>query len=895
MSLTTRLKRIFSVFRRDRYLEDLRDEMDFHIATRAEKYMAGGMNRSDAFTAARQDFGSTLRFGEQSWYQWASARQDEAVHDIRYAARLMIQNKGWTAIAVLSLALGIGANAAIFSVFDALLLKSLPVKDPEQLVALRGQFHYPFFQLLGQENLFLNAFATSGTNELDVEIDNASPERAPLSLVSGAYFSVLGVPAVLGRTFTVEEDQPSAEHPVAVLSYGYWQRRFARDPAVVGKSIRIRGTAITIIGVAMPGFFGENVGRSPDVWLPLSLWPRVVAGRNLLQSPGTAWLDIIGRRRPDAAVETTEAVLTSLFRRYLTATFGPAAAEDDRQAIANAAVRLVPADKGLSNLREQFSHPIAVVFGVVALMLLIACANVANLLLARAETRRREIGLRLALGIGRGRLIRQLLTENLLLAAVSSAAGVWIAYWGNSFLLKLASTDGIPITLHAPINGRVLFFVAALSVTTATLFGLAPMWQSARLDLADFLRDARSSSSRRFGMGGSLIVVQVAISLVLLMGAGLFLKTLSNLRAVDLGFEPEQMVIIDVNPRAAGYEASRLDTFADQILEGFRAVAGASMATFSENGALMGRNSRTNRLHPDDFVAGPEGVPSSDFDVVGPDYFATMGIALVAGRDIFRTDTVSSEAVIVINQAMARRFFPGVDPVGRRMRWNVGQSPKELTVIGVAPDVKQNSLRGEAGLRFYLPYFQLGQTRPTWQIASIRLIVRTSANEQIVTAALRQSIRSMDPRIPILSVNTGSGLIEHAVVQERMVASLSTLFAAIALVLTCVGLYGLMSYRVARRTKEIGIRLAIGSSAQGVIGLVVREALNMILAGTVIGVAAALAISRLVRTLLFGLTPYDSAALAAAVGLMILVSAVAAYLPAMRASRVAPLIALRND
>src|SRR5262245_20036170 len=506
--LATFVKRLVSVLHRDHYFEELQEEMEFHIASRAEKYIDSGVTPSEAFAAARKEFGNSTLLQERAWFHWAFTWVDEAIHDIRYAIRMLFQNKGWTIVAVLSLSLGIGANIAIFSVFDALLLRSLPVKNPDELISLRGQYQYPFFQAIASDGVLKDVFASAGIDEQDIEIDNRAVGRTPLSLVSGSYFSTLGVPAAIGRTFDSSDDEPNGTNSVAVLSYGFWRRRFSSEPSVIGKSIRIRGVHIAIIGVTAPGFLGEQVGSAPDLWLPLTLWPQVVPGRNLLQSPGTAWLNIIARRRPDVADHVAAVRLTAVFRRVLTDIFGAAAPGDTRREIAQATVRLAPGDRGMSRLREQFSKPLYVIFSGVALMLLIACANVANLLLARSTARRREISVRLALGVTRLRLLRQLLTENLLLSALSATVGAAIAYWGNAFLLRLASTTEAPLPIDTPINGRLLVFVVALTVMTAILFGLAPLWRMTHADLAASLR-SRGGLSNRFRVGSSLVVIQV--------------------------------------------------------------------------------------------------------------------------------------------------------------------------------------------------------------------------------------------------------------------------------------------------------------------------------------------------------------------------------------------------
>jgi len=818
------------------------------------------------------------------------------IQDIRYAIRILLQQKGWTLVAVLSLALGIGANTAIFSVFDALVLKSLPVEDPEELVALRGNFSYRFYEVLRDEKIFLDVFTTAGTSAHSVEIDNGLPENTPISLVSGSYFAVLGVPAVVGRTFTTEDDRPSAEHSVAVISHGYWQRRLASDPNVIGRSIRVNGAPATIIGVTPPEFSGEQVGAAADMWLPLAMWPQVVPGRNVLQSPGTAWLSIIGRQRPGAGLTEMEATLTVLYRRVLTDIFGPNAAEDDRRDIARAVVALVPANNGVSALRRQFSGPLQLVFGLVALMLLIACANVANLLLARGESRKREIGLRLALGVGRWRLTRQLLTENLLLSGLSAIVGVAIGSWGKTALLRLASATGAPPSLDAALDGRVLSFALSLSLATAVVFGFAPMWQAMRVDLMTAIQAKRDGWSRGTRIGSTLVAVQVALALILLTGAGLFLKTLSNLRTVDLGFKEDRLVMIDVNPQAARYERDRYPAYARSLFENLRTTPGITNVTFSENGVFMSRESGSNRMRPSGFVPDSEGIPRARFDVVGPDYFATMSIPVVAGRDIRDTDNRSAPNVVVINETMARRFFRGANAVGHQMLWGAGNSERSFEVIGVVPDVKQASAREQDVLRFYVPFFQQpeAQLANRQQDQSLRFVARTGSSEVAAIPLVQQRIQSLDPRVPILGIVPLSAIVERTFVQERMVAMLSSAFAVVAVVLTGVGLYGLMAFRVARRTAEIGIRMALGASASSVAVTVMRESLKMVVAGALVGVASSLVLAELIAGMLFGVTSYDPAVLTAAAAAMIGVAGLAAYLPARRASRLNPLTALRR-
>jgi predicted permease len=818
---------------------------------------------------------------------------DVLIQDSRYALRSFRRSPGFTATAVLSLALGLGANTAIFSVLDAVLLRALPVKDPRQLFVLRtGDFSYPAYQAFRQQNQsFTDLFATSGITTLDAQIGDGASERAQVSLVSGSYFSVLGVPALVGRPFTVDEDRIPGAHPIAVLSYGYWERRFGRDPALLGRTIHISGTPVIVIGITPPAFFGEWVGAVADIWVPLTMWPRVVPGRNLLASPTTSWLQIVGRLKPVSDVRRSEAALTAQYVQVLTDTY-PHAPDDIRRDIARVHVTLEPANKGLSSLRRQFARPLQVLMAIVVLVLLIACSNVANLLIARTTGRRHEIALRLALGISRRRLIGQVLTESLLLSVISGTVGLIFAWWSRDALLRLVTPDGSPVPLAVTTDTRLHAFVAALSMVTGIGFGLAPAWQSAHVNLVSTIGSAaRGASGRaRLALGSVLVISQVAMSLVLLMGAGLFLRTLLNLRNVDLGFAPESLLIVDVNPLAAGYRDGAYGTLCKRLLERLNAIPGVASATFSENGVLTGRDADTHHLRPDDFVASDD-LPDIRFDAVGPAYFKTLGIPLLAGRDIDAHDDASGRRVIVINEALARLFFAGANPIGRQMLWGVGENSRAVEIVGVARDVKQHGPRDRTEPRFYVPYSQHGAA----ELGSARFMLRTAANPAAVLSLARQATASLDKALPIVSVDTGIGLEDRTLLQERMIATLSSAFAVLAVALACIGVYGLMAYRVVQRTSEVGIRMALGATPQHVLWLVLRQDLAWIAAGIAIGAPLAMAVSRLVHGLLFGVEGTEPATLMAAIVVMTSVGIVAGSAPALRAAQVEPAVSLRHE
>jgi predicted permease len=621
---------------------------------------------------------------------------------------------------------------------------------------------------------------------------------------------------------------------------------------------------------------------------------QLVAGRDLLQSPGTSWLRIIGRLKPGVAVSQAETVLTVMFRHILTETFGPAPSEDIRRDIQNESIRLISASTGVSRLRGPFMRPLQVLLSVVVLVLLIACANIANLLLARASARRREIGLRLALGVSQGRLVRQLLVESVVLAALGGAAGMLVARAGTETLLRMASADGARLPVMVATDARLMTFVALVSLGACLLFGLAPAWQALRVDVLVSLGNVRQGAGRsRPLLGRLLVVTQVAVSLVLLVGAGLFLRTLANLRSVDPGFAPDRLLVVDVNPTATGYNDEAAIAVNRRLMDRLRTVPGVASVSLSENGVLLGRDSSTNLIRPAGALAGPDGYPPSCFDVVGPGYFSTMGIQLVIGRDINERDDERTPRVVVINEAMARKLFADVNPVGERLVWQTGGSLKDFEVIAVARDVKHRTLRDEPQLRFYVPYFQMPLIRD-WQLASTRFVVRTTADPVAALDLIKHAVLAENPRLEA-NLSIAPDLVDATLVQERMVAKLSAWFGGFAVALACLGLYGLISYQVVQRTSEIGVRMALGAQRGHVLRAVLRQTLTWIAAGIALGVPLALSLSRFAQSLLFGLDATDVSTLTLSVSVLSALGLVAGYLPARRAARVDPLVALRYE
>ncbi|MGH9767723.1 MAG: ABC transporter permease [Blastocatellia bacterium] len=852
--------------------------------------------------------------------------EDEMFQDLRFGARMLLKSPNFTLIAALSLALGIGANTAIFSLINVALLKTLPVKDPRQLVFFmvagpQGTgtgFSYPLLEQFNRNNhSFTGIIAanTAGRMRLTEPGAGAQVEMVQAGRVSGNFFSELGVGAVAGRTLTEDDDKPAGAQPVAVISYNFWKRRFGLDPGVVGRKITLDDFPFTIVGVAPPGFFGIEVGSNTDLWWPIQMTPQVIPGNQSLNDSGHRWLYLMARLKPGVNVEQARAEMDAVFRQDLNeieperlASLTPA----QRRNYFERNIKLEAGGVGFTWLRERIKQPLLILMTVVGLTLLIACANVANLLLARAAGRRKEIAVRLALGAGRFRLIRQLLTESLLLAALSGALGLLIAQWGARLLLTYQPQEQTATFDLAP-DAAVLAFTLAVSLLTSLLFGLAPALGATRLDLTSSLKDAAGVGAGRSRLTPHklLIVTQVALSLFLLVGAGLFIRSLRNLRNLDAGFDRENVTLFSLNTPGGYTLAQRINLF-QQTLKRLEALPGARAASLASFSLLSGAGSNSNIV-----VEGYANGPDEDMDChrlwVGPNYFATMGIPLLQGRDFGPHElqpqgglladqpaasqtphpnaTPGAPIAAIINQTMARRFFRDGNPLGRRFR--VRNGPLQgisIEVIGVIKDAKYYNLREQTPPTYYLSFFQRPRKGevPT-------MLLRSFADPASTTMAIRRVARELDPQAQILNLRTMNEVVDRSLLQERFVAQLGGFFSLFALLLASIGLYGVMSYGAARRTREIGIRMALGARAADVIRLVLRETMLLVGAGVIIGLGAAFAATRLVASLLFGLSPTDPLTVTLAALLMFAVAALAGYLPARRASCVDPMTALRHE
>ena len=833
------------------------------------------------------------------------------LQDLRYALRQLLRNPGFSLIAALSLALGIGANTAIFSLIDQVMLRSLPVRNPSELAVIRGNFSYPrYVDMRDRNQAFSSLLCEHRLRDLSISRDGQAAAMVDGALVSGNYFTTLGVGAYIGRTILPEDDKAPDAGPVAVISYGYWQRAFGGAADVLGKQIRARtaradastggldiydgagtrsldGALLTIIGVAPPEFFGDAVGTSTDVWIPVTMQASVMPGRPwLAQRKNISFLSLMGRRKPGVTEGQARAAVLTLWRQILIDEDGGQITEARRKQVMQSRRDVESGAKGFAQLRRQFSQPLFVLMTVVGLVLLTGCLNVANLLLARATSRRREIGIRVSMGAKRSRLIRQLLTESLLLAAIGGVLGLAVAFVATKVLVTMVSTGNEAIALSFPIDYRMLGFTAAISLLTGLLFGLAPAVRATQVSLFETLKEGGRSMSSGHGTSAAraLVVAQVGVSLALLIGAALFLKTLYNLKTQSVGYNPDHLVMMRVDPVSAGYRGDDVGRVCKTLLDRLAAVPGVTAATFSENGLFSGTESGGG-VDVEGFTPRTPEDRNAYFDQIGPGYFTKIGIPMLLGRDMSEKDLPGAPRVTIISDTMAKFYFHDANPIGK----NVKTGDFTLEIVGVAHDATDHDFHDPAVRRFYVSYFQ-----PIDGITTANFEIRTSGGPAVLSM-LREEVKRVNRNLPIVSMKQVQELMDESVVQERLIAKLSAFFGALAVVLAAIGLYGVISYSVSRRTNEIGIRMALGARASTVAGMVLREAGVMIAAGSVAGIVMAAASTKLVKSLLYGLTPTDPAMFAAAAAILVVVGVAAGYLPARRAARIDPMTALRHE
>jgi len=834
-------------------------------------------------------------------------------HDIRYGLRILLRKPGLTFVAVLSLALGIGANTAIFSLLDAVLIKSLPVHEPDKLVLFGNArssgvtndfpgestdlFSYPFYRRIQQRSDIFSG--VTGVESFDWPVHgfvnaNGSTgdiERMQVQLVSGTYFTVLGVNAGLGRVLTDADDQNAGAHPVAVASYAWWQQRLGGDPSAIGKTITIDSTAYTIVGVAPKDFFGTTVGSAPDIWLPLAMEKQMppfhfgIREKDEVQS-----LYLVGRLKDGVTADQASAVVNLVFRQALEARAGAQPSAERVKDIQNAKVELTPASRGLSTLREQFSLSLKVLMAVVGLVLLIASANVANLLLAHGAARSREFAVRMAVGAGRMRLLRQLLTESALLALAGGIAGIALSWWGSRLLLLMASGGPEALPVNVTPNLRVLGFTIGVSVLCALVFGTVPAFRASRTQPNSFLKSGKSTSISplRNPLGKAFVVGQVALSLLLLVAAGLFVRTLINLQSIPSGFNEENVLLLQVDTSATGYDGDnpQVPILLRDVEEKARAIPGVQAAAFAFT--VFNQGFWTSPVYTRDWQPSEGQSNFARHNIVGPDFFTAMGIPLVLGRSFGPQDTDKSQKVAIISESMVQKFFPNGSPLGKHFGLKGQESSEQIEVIGVVKDAKYGTLQEQFKPMAFYPHSQ----RPD---VLGNLIVRFSGSSGAVVPQIRHTLKGVNRNLSIDDVVSLSDHIGRSLVQQKLVAKLATFFGLLALLLASIGLYGVMSYGVARRTNEIGIRMALGAQSRRVLWFVLREALILVLIGLVVGVLGSLALTRTARTLLYELKPNDPLTITLATLLLAVVAVLAGYLPARRASRVDPMVALREE
>ena len=891
------LRRIQYLLNRRRLDAELQNDMEFH--------------REMAKRTGNTNFGNTLRLREQAYEAWGWTWLDRLIQDLRYGIRMLAKSPAFTAIITLTLALGIGANTAIFSLINAVMLRSLPVRDPQQLVvpqwsALRDgknlrianfgdcssgsrgattatgcSLSYPFFQQIQQQkNLFSSAAAFAGTVSLNVS-GNGAAAIAQGEIVSGSFFETMGVHAAVGRLLDAGDDKPGAA-AAAVLTYAYWQRAFGSSPTVVGRAIRLNNVAVTIVGVAEPGFTRLAPGKAVDVWIPINQGAALQQPWLDTTDPGLWCFVVVGRLQPGVSRQQAQSVLNTLFLNASVNGAQPVWTAKDSPHLA-----LLSAQQGLTGIRDMFGRPLKLLMAAVALVLLIACANVAGLTLARSAAREREMAVRLAIGAARGRVIRQLLTESLLLSFLGAAVGAVLAWVGATGLAAaFSSADSwrsLEIDLHLDLH--VFFFTLGTALFTGIAFGLAPAFRGSGANVTAQLKGNASTAAssrgrgRRFGLGNGLVVLQVAISMVVLAGAGLLLRTIDKLRSINPGFNTNNLILFNIDPGLAGYKDEQLPELYSNIRTRIAALPGVVDASYSsvallDGGVVTGELNLEGRADKSPFPV--------QLLFVGPNFFTTLKIPLLKGRLLTEGDGKGPKRVLV-NRAFAQKFLSGRSPVGLHL--GQGDSQSDTEIVGVVGDTRYANLRRDNAP---IAFFPMGASGATFE-------VRTAVPPATLMPPVRSTVGSIDANIPIAHLRTQMDSIDMLLFSELLLARLFGLFGALGLLLACIGLYGLLSYEVERRTREIGIRTALGAQRSTIWSMVVRQGIVLVVIGTLAGCGAAFGVTRLLTSLLYNVRPTDPLTFGLTGGLLLLVGVLACSLPARRATRVDPMAALRCE
>jgi predicted permease len=846
---------------------------------------------------------------------------DTVFRDLKYTYRTLARAPGFTAVAVLTLALGIGANTAIFSLLDQVLLRLLPVKDPQQLVLLtmKGRHYgsnwggnaisHPMFRDFRDHNeVFSDMFCRFPTSA-SLSFGQQS-ERVFVELVSGTYFSTLGVVPAMGRILTPEDDVVPSGHPFVVLNYNFWKTRFAGDPQVVGRTLNLNNYKMTVVGVAQAGFDGVELGFSPKIFIPIMMQPQIVVGNpeDMLKTRRTRWVNTFGRLKPGISQQQAKAALQPFMHSMLEMEVQQKefnrASKYDRDEFLKCSIDVLPGSQGRSYTRRQLTTPLWVLMATTGVVLLIACANLANLMLVRGSGRVKEIAVRLAMGATRPRIIGQLLIESLSLSVLGGITGLAVAFWADRALMKIyLPSDSGGMNISSAPDLRILLFNLAVTLLTGIIFGLVPALQTTKPNIAGTLKDQAGAV---VGGGGNhrlrkgLVVVQVTLSLLLLVGAGLFVRSLANLRNLGPGFSPERLVAFQIDPSLNGFTPERLRIFYPQLsdalssIPGVRSVGLASMRILEDNEWDSGMS--VEGFTP----AKPDEHAQPYMNAIGPNYFATLGVPIIEGRDFTINDRHIvkhgpeewnwAPTTVMINEKFAQKYFAGRNPIGLHLGFGTDPgTPTDMEVIGVVKDFKYTNLRDEIPVQAYIPY--LGDRF----LGGMTIYVRTTGDANQLMSTVRSTVRDMDPNVPIYAMRTTEVTINESLSTERMIASLSAVFGFLATLLAVIGLYGVMAYTVAQRTREVGIRIALGAARGKVIWLVMREVLLLVAIGVIAGVTASVALTRVVQSQLFGLTPHDPLTLGLATAVLAVVACAAGYIPALRASRLDPMVALRYE
>ncbi len=905
-----------AVVRRGQLETEMEAELAHHLESLTADMIRDGQSPAEASRNARIALGAVLTAKEGMRASLGLRWWDEISADLRYGARILRKSAGFTAIAATSLALAIGANTTIFSIARQLLYQQLNVPHPEQLRILRWNgdgheaihgmwgdfdltpgsgttgsvFPFPVYQQLRAHNQWLSDLLAFKEDSMNATI-HGTAQRVNAAMVTGNYFQVLEVPSQLGRALQAADDATPGSGNVAVISDAVWLRDYGRSPAVLGQTITLNQVAVTVIGVAPRGFTGaKGVMESPDLFVPIRLQPVIdpKGDAALFNTSDLWWVNVVGRIKPGVSDRTAQAGLDVQFQAAVRASTQMEPGETMPR------FDLADGSRGLHFSDRMFKKPIYVLLALTGFVILLACANIANLLLARGSQRRREMSVRLAMGAGRARILRQLLTESLLLAALGGAGGLALSYLGRNILPNLLTNAWEHNHISTPFEWDVFAFTSAVTLITGILFGLAPAWMASRAEISSTLKEsAQSATRRRRGLSGkSIVAFQIALSTLLVVGAGLFTRTLIALNTVDVGFDADHLLLFEIAPPDARYPAGKDILLHEQLEQRFAALPGVKAASAAStpyiadnlnNYEFLPEGERFDdykRLHKND---------AEDTNAVGNNFFDTMGIPILAGRGFSSQDTATSPKVAVINQALAQKRFPNVNPIGRRFRTTRADTGELYTIVGICADTRYVNLRDKPPAQFFLPYIQ------TSDVGSMVYELRTSLDPASLTPVLRRVVQSIDPDLPIIDVRTQREQINATMQIERLFAALTVGFGVLALALACVGIYGIMAYSVANRRNEIGIRLALGALPSQVRTMILRESTWLTAAGIVAGLAAALALTRLVKSMLFGIEPHDPATLIGGVMILLLVALAASWIPARRAAGVQPMEALRHE